>query len=404
MHQSRDSTNGISVLSLSPHYRAFSKGIIDGISKLVLHTDVILYHNVWTEVFQHLPMGKLSARIRENTRKNLIELPILSSNVRIYVADGPWGCLSRTSKEYGERLARLFSKTIIRNRIKFDLIHSHFIWPFGFIGSRLSKSLEKPLIITAHGYDIYDLPFRDDRWKCRVEEILNSAEFITTVSKANASYLEKLDIRTPYTIIPNGFDSKIFFPRAKSECRTKLGLPLNEKLIVAIGNLKVVKGHRYLIEAMRSVVRERNNTRCIIIGTGDQSSVLARLIENNNLKNHVTLIGSRPHGEIPVWINSSDIIAIPSLMEGSPTIMFESLACGKPIVASDVGGISEIIKNDRYGFLCRSGDSKDLSEKLIRAIEKDWDYNMIRRYAEEYSFDEIGKKYVSLFSEILHIS
>jgi glycosyltransferase involved in cell wall biosynthesis len=90
------------------------------------------------------------------------------------------------------------------------------------------------------------------------------------------------------------------------------------------------------------------------------------------------------HDEIPVWMDACDVFVLPSLNEGSPIVMFESLGFGKPFVGTKVGGIPEIITSEDYGLLCEPANQKELAEKILAALDKEWDDEKIRKYAEQF--------------------
>ena len=118
-------------------------------------------------------------------------------------------------------------------------------------------------------------------------------------------------------IIPNGFDQSKFYVKDQRECRMSLGLPTDKKIILTVGNLLTVKGHRYLIEAMEVIRSKRGDVICAIIGTGNLRQKLDDQIAQLNLRNEVILTGGRPHDEIPLWMNACDLFVPPSLNEGN---------------------------------------------------------------------------------------
>ena len=115
------------------------------------------------------------------------------------------------------------------------------------------KSLSgKPLVVTAHGGDVYDLPFRDEWHQALARYVLNKADRIITVSQFNAEKLLSLGVSSnKLRIIPNGYDEKLFKPIPLHVARKKLGLPINKKVLLSVGNLVNVKGHTYLVEMFR---------------------------------------------------------------------------------------------------------------------------------------------------------
>ncbi|MBA7480155.1 N-acetyl-alpha-D-glucosaminyl L-malate synthase [subsurface metagenome] len=256
-------------------------------------------------------------------------------------------------------------------------------------------------MVTGHGYDVYSLPFKDDEWREKIEYVLNTADHIITVSQSNLACIKKLDVSTPVTVIPNGFRSDLFYPRDSSECRKALKLPQDKKIILTVGNLEPVKGQKYLLEAVQKIVRERRDILCVIVGAGKLRTALERQIRSLGLEDYVVLAGGKPHDEIPLWMNACDLFVLPSLNEGNPTVMFEALGCGKPFVGTTVGGVPEVITSDDYGLLVESADPKDLAEKILMALDREWDREAILAYAERYTWENIAKEIMDIYEQAL---
>jgi len=300
----------------------------------------------------------------------------------------------------GDNYFKAINKLIKKKNIKFDLIHAHFTWPSGYAGAKLKEKYNIPLIITTHGYDIYDLPFRNELLRKKVEYALDSADYIITVSNNNLKYINKLNIKTPVRIIPNGFRSDLFYPIPKDHARKKLNLPTNKKIILSIGNLVEVKGHRYLIQAMKGTVKQRRDILCIIVGSGQLKRELEKLIKELNLQDHIKLVGAKPHEEIPLWMNACDVFVLPSLRESFGIVQIEAIACGKPVVATYNGGSEEIIKNE-VGILVESKKSEKLANVLNKALEKEWNIQKIVEYSKKFTLEEISKKILNTYKKVL---
>ena len=127
----------------------------------------------------------------------------------------------------------------------------------------------------------------------------------------------------------------------------------------------------------------------IIIGDGPLRPDLERQIHSLGLEDYVKLVGGKPHGDIPFWMNACDLFVLSSLNEGNPTVMFEALGCGKPFVGTKVGGVPGIITSDEYGQLVEPADPEDLAEKILMALDLRWNYQKIFRYASQYTWENI---------------
>jgi len=309
--------------------------------------------------------------------------------------------LDTSYKSLGEKHFKAVEKAIQHHHKIFDLVHTHFTWSAGYVGARLKEEYGVPFVVTAHGYDIYTLPFKDDEWREKIEYVLNTADHIITVSKSNLACINKLNVPTPVTLIPNGFRGDHFYPRDSSECRKVLTLPLDKKIILTVGILESVKGQMYLVEAVHEIMKQGKDVLCVIVGMGREKRALEKQIRTLGIEEHVMLIGGKPHAKIPLWINASDVFVLPSLNEGNPTVMFEALGCGKPFVGTRVGGIPEIISSDEYGLLVEPADAGDLSDKIMIALDREWDQKRILAYAEQFTWQNISKEILRTYQRVL---
>ena len=291
---------------------------------------------------------------------------------------------------------------LLKNKIEFDLIHVHFLQN-GFIGVLLKYLFNKPLVITAHGGDVYNLPFKDDWYSSLIKFILKNVDQIITVSKFNAVKLRSLGVKNDIiNIIPNGYNNKLFYPIPMHLARKKLNLPLNKKILLTIGNLVYIKGHTYLIDAMKFIVKKRNDTILIIIGTGQLKERLEKKVKKLNLNNKVFLVGRVRHGRIPIWINSCNLFILPSIKEGFSTVIPEAMACGKPVIATNVGGNPEIISSSELGILVPPRNPEKLSWAILEGLNKKWDINIILKHSKKYSWNNLVRKILLVYKKVLY--
>ena len=302
----------------------------------------------------------------------------------------------------GRNHLKSVERCIKKQKITFDLIHAHFTWSAGYVGSKLKETYAVPFVITAHGMDIYDLPFKNPFYTDTITRILNSADHIITVSRMNLASIRKLDIKKPVSVILNGYNASVFFPRDKKTCREELGLPQDKKILVNVGKLyDAVKGHEMLIRAMQEVTNKRDDIICYIVGDGELKSSLENLIAELNLRHCITIVGAKPHHEIPAWINAADVFVLPSLNEGNPTVMFECLGCGKPFIGTRVGGIPETISSDTYGLLCEPGNVQELAATIIASLNRAWDHEAIVRYSSRFTWETITREIMGVYAQVL---
>ena len=293
--------------------------------------------------------------------------------------------------------ARAIMSLIEKEDLHFDLIHAHFTWPSGAVAVALKQKYSIPVVITEHTSNTFTKAIETqdkvftDTW--------SKADKIVRVKQGDVSAFSRVSIPLQNVIpIPNGYDSKKFHPTDTQSCRETLHLPLDKKLILNVGNLYgEVKGHKYLIEAISHVVTKRKDILCVIIGAGKLRTALERQIRSLRLEDYILLAGGKPHDEIPLWMNACDLFVLPSLNEGNPTVMFEALGCGKPFVGTKVGGVPEVITSDDYGLLVEPADPEDLAEKILVALDREWDREAILAYAKRYTWENIAEQIVHVY-------
>jgi glycosyltransferase involved in cell wall biosynthesis len=305
---------------------------------------------------------------------------------------------SNTSKIYS-RTVGMFIQSLMQRK-EYDIIHVQCSAGFGSFpsavtGTLVSYLLKKKFIFTYHNSKIlYPRLFK----LC-----LRRADTIFLVSQLQKDLIQK---RSPelvhkVLVIPNGFDRSKFCVKDQRGCRVSLKLPMDKKILLTVGNLLDVKGHRYLIEAMEMIKGKRNDVICAIIGSGDLRQELSDQIAQLALGKYVMLTGGKPHDEIPLLMNACDIFVLPSLNEGNPTVMFETLGCGKPFVGTRVGGVLEVITSDEYGLLVKPADPEDLAEKILAALDKEWDQDAILRYAQQFTWENIAMEIMGVYEQVL---
>lgn len=370
------------LLIVSNHYLTFVKDQVEVLSTEFNNIDVLARVN---PIFNQL------------IKRKKIDVTHIPSNVRVFATPILYLPFDRQYKKLGEYQYQASDKSIQKNHLTFDLIHSHFTWSSGYAGARLKEKYGFPFVVTAHGYDIYSLPFKDDEWREKIEYVLNTADHVITVSKSNLACIIKLNVSTRVTVIPNGFRNDLFYPRDPTECRKVLKLNQDKKIILTVGNLEPDKGQKYFVEAVKKIIRERQDILCVIIGNGKLRTTLERQIRSLALEDYVMLAGGKPHDEIPLWMNACDLFVLPSLNEGNPTVMFEALGCGKPFVGAKVGGVPEIISSDDYGLLVEPANIGDLAEKIMMALDKEWDQKRIRAYAEKFTWENISEEILKIY-------
>nr|WP_255452938.1 glycosyltransferase [Thermococcus sp. GR4] len=178
-------------------------------------------------------------------------------------------------------------------------------------------------------------------------------------------------------------------------------LPPDKKIVFSIGRLFERKGYQYLIEAVPLIVKQRNDIQVFIGGKGPMREYLEQRIKELEIEDYVTLLGFIQGELLPVWLNAADVFVMPSLLETFPIVMLEALASGIPFVGSRVGAVPEIIISDDYGLLVEPANPQDLAEKMLIALEKKWNKEKIRKYAEQFTWERVAKRILEIYRRVL---
>ena len=294
-------------------------------------------------------------------------------------------------------LKRLIKK-LMENQ-NFDLINAHWLFPDGVAAVRCAKELNFPIMLTAHGCDINLYPEYYLR-KIQIRNALQKSDRISVVSPMQKQKVVALGIpEQKVQFIPNGVDHDQFTPMDQESCRKQLGLPLHARIILFVGNLVPVKGLEYLLDAVAQIHATHQDLFVAIVGDGALRQTLIRKTQDLNLTGLIKFFGAKHHDEIPLWMNACDLFCLPSLREGWPCVIMEAIACGKPVVASRVGGVPEII-NEQNGYMAEAQDINQLAQAIEKALQRSWDSQDIRDNLLGLSWKASAEKYYLNFTSL----
>ncbi len=282
-----------------------------------------------------------------------------------------------------------------------QLIDVHWGYPDGFAAYLLGRWFGLPVVVTVRGSDI-NLFMRETLRGWLMRYYLARVERIIAVSDSLRRSLEQYGIPSrKIIVIRNGVDTEQFIPREQAGARRTLGLDPQARLIIYVGNLVPIKGPDVLIEAF---ARLRDiSARLVLVGTGEMREALMRRVRElpAAVATRISFAGAQTHATIPLWLAASDVLCLPSRNEGLPNVAIEAMACGRPVVATRVGGVEEVIVSPELGLTVPSDDPDGLSAALETALRKNWDVEAIRRHAERFSWDETVRQCLALWQEVL---
>jgi glycosyltransferase involved in cell wall biosynthesis len=279
-----------------------------------------------------------------------------------------------------------------------DLIFSCFLYPDGFAAVKIGKALSVPVVVMSIGSDINRIG--DFVTAMHTRSVLREADFLVTVSEdlRRKAVTMGASEETSRAIL-NGCDLSVFHPGDRLEARRKLGLDLAAEVIVYIGRMDRKKGLRELVEAAVLLRSRRANLHTYLIGEGTDRTLIESVIQANNAASYIHALPACAFDEVALWMAASNLVTLPSYMEGCPNVVIEALSCGRPVVATNVGGIPEIL-NDECGRLVPPRDAGALAQALASVLDKNWDANTIAARGSR-SWEAVAAELREVFDSLL---
>jgi glycosyltransferase involved in cell wall biosynthesis len=275
----------------------------------------------------------------------------------------------------------------------FDVIDAHYFYPDGVAVALVSKLLKFPFIVSARGTDInlipeYKIPRRMILWAAK------QAQASVTVCKALKDTMVEIGAEAnKIYVYRNGVDLDFFKLLDKPKCRENQ--QLTKKTLVSVGHLIERKGHHLIIEAMKSLP----DYQLLIVGGGEEEASLKKLVAQFKLSDNVRFLGEKKQNELVEIYNAADAMVLASSREGWANVLLESLACGTPVVATDIWGTPEVVQNLDAGVLV-----KRTPESIAQGVKKLFNHypqrEITRKYAEQFSWDSTTQGLLKLFSKV----
>ncbi len=284
----------------------------------------------------------------------------------------------------------------------FEHIDAHYYYPDGVAAAWLARRLGKTLTITARGTDLnlipqYALPRRMLQWAARqAQASIGVCGALVDVLRSWGLPPEKLHV------LRNGVDLQRFHRCPDEGLRARAGLKAGEgPLLLSVGHLIERKGHHLVIEALAELRATHPHARLVIIGEGDERAALEALIQRLGLQGRVLLTGSLPQSELPGWYSSADALVLASSREGWANVLLESMACGTPVVATNIWGTPEVVARPEAGLLVNGRSGAALASGLRELLARLPLPADVRSYAEGFSWDDTSWAQVTLFRRLV---
>lgn len=287
------------------------------------------------------------------------------------------------------------------------------------IGVALGKLFRIPAVIELNG-----LPGLDDEIFGRVDRVNSiTRTFRRSILRHLFRYVDGVVAVTPRIkreviknykvksdkifVVPNGANLNLFKPMNQNLCKEKLGLNMEDKYVCYVGNLAPWQGLEFLIKASPIVLEKDTRARFLLVGDGVMGDTIKKMVKNINISDKFLFTGRIPYEKVPEFINSSDICVAPFIKARnekiglSPLKVYEYLACGKPIVASDIEGVGDFLKKTNSGITVEPENHESLAEGIIDLLQnKDKGREMGMKGREivnrEHGWDSTAKKVMAM--------
>lgn len=257
----------------------------------------------------------------------------------------------------------------------FDVIHAHWLVPNGPVGAAVARACGVPLVVSMHGSDVFFaernlVAAHAARWTSR------HAAMLTACSGDLAARAVALGAPPERTVtVPYGVDDRQFAPVDGTALRQQLGVRPDQPVLLWISRMVYKKGVHVLLDALPQVVQQYPDVLLVLGGDGDLRDEWQQHAERLGLARNVRFIGRVAHGEVNGWWNAGDVVVVPAIhdqsgnVDGLPNMLLEAMSAGRPIVASAIAGIPQVITDGVHGLLVPEHDPAALATALLRLLD-----------------------------------
>ena len=252
-----------------------------------------------------------------------------------------------------------------------DVILNYWLYPEGFAAVGLAKKLGVPVIVGAIGSDLRRNT--DPVTRHFVRRTLREADAVLTVSQELRRQAIALGAAPEkVTAILNGCDRALFRPGDRAAARHSLNLPADAEVLLYVGSLAPAKGVPELVIAALALFPARPNLRLVLVGDGIYRQTAERIAADSPYRDRILFAGQVPSTDVALWMTAADAFTLPSHSEGCPNVIVEAIACGRPVIATSVGGIPELV-NESCGILVAPRDEPALRKGIETVLDRQWD-------------------------------
>ena len=310
--------------------------------------------------------------------------------------------------------------------LEYDIVHSHY-WMSGLAALDLKKEWKVPVIHMFHTLGLMKQRIarsegeKEGEYRIQGEkDVIKQTDWIIAATPAELAQLQWLYNANPknIVIIPPGVDPCRFYPIPYDEAKEFIGLNKEDRMVLFVGRIEPLKGIDTLIEAM-AILRDQGflqkNPFCLSVIGGDpaedrdrMSTEMARLQElreNFQLTDLVAFLGKKSQDTLPYYYSAAEAVVVPSFYESFGMVALESMACGTPVIASQVGGLAFIVQDGETGYSIPSDDPQALAEKLSALVTnrklRERMGERASEFALQYAWEIIANRIIQLYQQVL---
>jgi len=286
---------------------------------------------------------------------------------------------------------------------KLDILDAHFAYPDGYAATLLGKWLGVPVTITLRGTE---LPHsKNAKLRPLLVRALTRAARVFSVSDSLRRHAVSLGIPADkIRVVGNGVDSDKFHRVDRAEARAQLGIGAATPVLISVGGLVERKGFHRVIECLPELQARFPELVYLIVGgasaEGDMRAELEQQVAALGLQDTVRFLGIMPATSLKWPLSAADVFVLATRNEGWANVFLEAMACGLPVIATDVGGNAEVVCRDELGSVVPFGDHAALGAALASALAKDWDRAAILAYARDNNWQKRVAVLVEEFSAL----
>ena len=288
-------------------------------------------------------------------------------------------------------------RKLIRDGFKPDVIHAH-VYSAGVPAVLLGKRYDIPVVVTEHSSEFPRRRInRINRLKAKFA--FENASIVCPVSENLKRHIESYGIRAQFQVVPNVVDTSLFSPNnsASNEVQEE------RKRILLVALLSPVKGVPCLLEALASLKEKRTDFVLDIVGDGPIRPAYEEMAHALGLSDVICFHGLKTKTGVAAFMEQSDFFVLPSKWENLPCVLIEAMACGLPIVATKVGGISEMISK-KVGVLVPPKDVEALAEAIDYMLDHYQEYaseEIVRYVKTRYSYEAVGERWDRIYKKLI---